>query len=111
MHLAVERTLGLANVMEFFLKGMGVHRGALCASYIAHKKRVKRCFEGQMKKHLESYVLDEGIPTAFFFQMSKRCFINLSKCQRGIPGAQEKRCYNTLLRISTVGNLLKWSTG
>lgn len=70
MHLAVERTLGLANVMEFFLKGMGVHRGALCASYIAHKKSVKRCFEGQMKKHLESYVLDEGIPTAFFFFFS-----------------------------------------
>lgn len=66
MHLAVERPLGLANVMEFFLKGMGVHRGALCASYIAHKKSVKRCFEGQMKKHLESYVMKE-FQLLFFF--------------------------------------------
>lgn len=67
MHLALERPLGLANVMEFFLKGMGAHRGALCASYITQKKSVRRCFEGQMKKHLESYVLYEGIPTVLFF--------------------------------------------
>lgn len=61
-----------------------MHRGALRASYITHKKSVKRCFVGQMKKHLEPYVLDEGILTVFFFflPMSKRCFINLSKCQR-----------------------------
>ncbi|CAO2634141.1 hypothetical protein LEMLEM_LOCUS22551, partial [Lemmus lemmus] len=47
----------------------------------------------------------------FQCRTSKRCFINLSKYQRGIPGAQEKRCYNIPLHISTVGNLLKWSTG
>lgn len=33
---------------------------------ITHKKSAKRCFEGQMKKHLEAYLLDEGMPTDFF---------------------------------------------
>lgn len=33
---------------------------------ITHKKNVKRCFEGQMKKHLEAYSLDEGMSTDFF---------------------------------------------
>lgn len=53
-------------MMELFLKGLGMYQLAYIPVYITHKKSVKRCFEGQMKKHLEAYLLDEGMPTDFF---------------------------------------------
>lgn len=58
-------TPGLANMMELFLKGLGMYQVACIPVDITHKKSVKRCSEGQMKKHLEAYWLDEGMPTDF----------------------------------------------
>lgn len=52
--------------MELFLKGLGMYQVTCMPVDITHKKSAKRCFEGQMKKHLEAYLLDEGMPTDFF---------------------------------------------
>lgn len=60
-----ETPLGLANMMELFLKCLGMYQVAFIPVDVTHKKSVKRCFEGQMKKHLEAYLLDEGTPTDF----------------------------------------------
>lgn len=53
-------------MMELFLKGLGIFQVACIPVDITHKKSVKRCFEGQMKKPLEASLRDEGMPTDFF---------------------------------------------
>lgn len=53
-------------MMELFLKGLGIYQVACILVDITHKKSVKRCSEGQMKKNLEAYEFDEGMPTNFF---------------------------------------------
>lgn len=58
-------------MMELFLKGLGMYQVACIPVDVTHKKTVKRCFEGQMKKHLEAYLLDEGMPTDFFFRWER----------------------------------------
>lgn len=52
--------------MELFLKDLGMYQVACIPVDITHKTSIKRCFEGQMKKHLEAYLLDDGMPTDFF---------------------------------------------
>lgn len=53
-------------MMKLFLKCLGMYQVACMPVDITHKKNVKRCFEGQMKKQLEACLLDEGMPIDFF---------------------------------------------
>lgn len=83
VNLVLEIPLGLTNVMELFLKGVGIYQVVHMSVDITHKRNLKRCFEGQIKQHLEAYLVDKGMSTDIF-QMEERSFINSSKCQKAV---------------------------
>lgn len=65
MHLVLQRPPGISQYDGIISKRSGILPRWLAYQLTSLIRSVKRCFVGQMKKHLEAFLHEEGMPTDF----------------------------------------------